>query len=103
VPQIRSLIVACLVMLAAAACDDLAQDAACSDICEKLRDCTSNMSVNSCTTRCVDSTIDKRSLRDMTEDCADCIEDYTCRDVASRCGVCNDVLELFSSYRFEDD
>ena len=102
----QSLVLACSVMslFAMLSCNDFAEDGDCADICEKLRDCSASyLGVQSCTDECYDAVQDSRTLRDMAEECSDCVEDYSCREVPRKCIVCDDFLYSFTSYSFEVD
>lgn len=85
-----------------ASCDELKEHAWCSEICEKLRECADDeLGVNDCADRCTDAVEEGDAPENDVEDCAECVDDHTCREVPRECSVCEDILPEFTSRNFE--
>jgi hypothetical protein len=85
-----------------ASCDEIAEHAWCNTICEKLRECAdSELGVGSCSDRCEEAVDEGDVPEPDVEDCAECVDDHTCRELSRDCSVCEDLLPEFTSRRFD--
>lgn len=86
----------------ATACEEIEERSWCHEICEKLRECSdAELGVDSCADRCSEAIDEGDVAESDAEDCAECVDDATCREVPDECRVCGDILPAFTSRTFE--
>ena len=101
--RLAGLTLTCALWLGVASCKQIEEGSYCRRICEELRVCIDDdLSVSSCSDKCVDALDDNHSLRKAAERCSDCIDDNACRDIPSECSSCDEVLSDFTDRRFSE-
>jgi hypothetical protein len=64
----------------------LEEIAACNTACQWMDSCIDrDVNIDECTERCVDAVEKSKSLRDDAESCAECTEDFACKDALTSC------------------
>lgn len=100
-PTITRLFLVCALLTPLVACDKVDEAFDCRAICKELKTCVvTDLDVDECADRCFDTVEEDDALADQADQCEECIDDNSCRDITTQCKVCDDVLMEFTGERF---